>query len=239
VFDARGYDVGIGRYQQLLGSLDRQAVGLAESARNDRFFDLTGVRYLLSAQPLTGAGLRLAYDSEVRVYERPTALPRAYLASTYSVIPDAQSELGALDQPDVATGQRVLLEEQPDLPAGTSEATAGTADILTSGAGGVSVESQATRPALLVLSDAFYPGWMVTVDGRPAHLYRANYAFRAVVVPSGQHVVTFTFRPGSLYLGGAVSLATLTGLAAAAVWLAFKDRIPHSAAGALRNQSQP
>ena len=57
----------------------------------------------------------------------------------------------------------------------------------------------------LVNTDAYYPGWRVYVDDRPAPLYRANVAFRAVLVPPGQHTVTFRYEPRSMRVAFAVS----------------------------------
>ena len=48
-------------------------------------------------------------------------------------------------------------------------------------------------PQLLFLSDAYYPDWQATIDGREAKILRADYAFRAVVVPAGNHEVTFDY----------------------------------------------
>ncbi|MGC8947560.1 MAG: YfhO family protein, partial [Anaerolineae bacterium] len=53
-------------------------------------------------------------------------------------------------------------------------------------------------PALLVLSDTFYPGWQAEVDGERAPIYRTNAVFRGVLVPPGKHRVEMTFRPSSL-----------------------------------------
>ncbi len=53
----------------------------------------------------------------------------------------------------------------------------------------------------VVLSDQFYPGWRAYVDGRESPIYRANYLFRAVPVPAGEHVVEFTYQPVSVGLG--------------------------------------
>ena len=59
---------------------------------------------------------------------------------------------------------------------------------------------------------AYYPGWRATVDGQPAPIERANYAFRAVYVPAGQHTVQFVFDPLIWKVGLAVSGLTLLGL---------------------------
>jgi uncharacterized membrane protein YfhO len=47
----------------------------------------------------------------------------------------------------------------------------------------------------------------VTVDGESAPIYRADYLFRAVPVPEGEHDVAFVYRPLSFYLGSAITAA--------------------------------
>jgi uncharacterized membrane protein YfhO len=64
----------------------------------------------------------------------------------------------------------------------------------------------------LVLSDPYYPGWQATVDGAPAVILKADYAFRAVEVPAGDHRVTMAFRPNTWRIGLAVSAACVLGL---------------------------
>jgi hypothetical protein len=54
---------------------------------------------------------------------------------------------------------------------------------------------RAATPGFMVTTDAWYPGWRARVDGRPAKIYRANLAFRAVWVPAGEHVVTHDYAP--------------------------------------------
>lgn len=64
---------------------------------------------------------------------------------------------------------------------------------------------EATRPALLVLSQMDYPGWQARVDGKSVPVLRANYAFQAIAVPSGRSTVDLRFRPRSLQLGAILS----------------------------------
>jgi hypothetical protein len=62
----------------------------------------------------------------------------------------------------------------------------------------VEVEVDALQPGVLVLHEAFYPGWVVEVNGEPARLLRANVLFRGVEVAEGKHRVVFRFQPFSL-----------------------------------------
>jgi hypothetical protein len=61
----------------------------------------------------------------------------------------------------------------------------------------VDVEVDSVEPGVLVLHDAFYPGWYVEVDGKPARMLRANVLFRAVEVSEGRHRVVFSYAPFS------------------------------------------
>ena len=86
---------------------------------------------------------------------------------------------------------------------------------------GSSVAAQVTRrepdriviapPAVggtLVLANATYPGWRVTVDGR--HGARAaSHGLLAVKIAADARVVEWRFEPGSLRLGALISLAAL------------------------------
>ncbi len=64
-------------------------------------------------------------------------------------------------------------------------------------------------PAWLVISDVWYPGWRARVDGNPVTLLRADYLFRAVRVPAGEHRIVLEYRPLSFWAGAGVSLISL------------------------------
>ncbi len=64
-------------------------------------------------------------------------------------------------------------------------------------------------PALLILSEPYYPGWQAIVDGQPAALLRADYILRAVPVPAGEHTVELTFRPLTFIIGAVISVVAV------------------------------
>ncbi len=64
--------------------------------------------------------------------------------------------------------------------------------------------------SLLVVSDTFYPGWFATVDNQQTDIYPVNINYRGVIVPAGDHKLSFTYRPKSLLYGVYISIASLT-----------------------------
>lgn len=90
----------------------------------------------------------------------------------------------------------------------------------------------ASRPGEVVLTDLWYRGWTATVDGAPAEAKRYDEMFRAVEVLPGKHVVAWTFRPASVYWGGAVSLAAAVAMCVAACRAMRKKPVTaHAASG--------
>ena len=60
------------------------------------------------------------------------------------------------------------------------------------------VEVENKQSGVLVVHEAYYPGWVAEVDGKPARILRTNVLFRGVEVGEGRHVVVFHFEPFSL-----------------------------------------
>ena len=67
-------------------------------------------------------------------------------------------------------------------------------------------------PGLVILSDIDYPGWELTIDGRPAPIYKVNLAMRGAAVEAGTHRLVYSYRPRSFLIGRIVSLIGLAAL---------------------------
>jgi hypothetical protein len=65
--------------------------------------------------------------------------------------------------------------------------------------------SQEDSGGWLFMADTWYPGWIAAVDGIETPIYRADYAFRAIQVNGGQHIIKFEYQPKSFFFGVAIS----------------------------------
>ncbi|WP_435016638.1 hypothetical protein TA3x_004211 [Tundrisphaera sp. TA3] len=79
--------------------------------------------------------------------------------------------------------------------------------------GRVEIDVTMRSPGLVILSDLYYPGWHLTIDGREAPILRANYLMRGAAVGEGRHRLVYTYRPASFRAGAAASILGLLGFA--------------------------
>lgn len=192
----------IGRYRALVGGDNLENLAASEL----RLLDLVNATYLVSPQPVEAPGFTEVFrGSRSIVYQNENALPRAFLVGATEVVPDDDAvsrilardfdfrRIAALPEP---LPQGVSI--QPD-PQGEVEWTARANDQM-------SLRVRTDRPALLLVTENFYPAWHARVDGAPAPILRADYAFRAIPIPVGEHEVTLTYQSRVLNASAAVSV---------------------------------
>ncbi len=230
LYDARGYDYPA---EQRYNTMWRRNVapGVPDFAQpietasatpaSLRALDLLSVKDLLvdpHYPPLRQPGLQLAYRGhDALVYDNADALPRVFTVDRQQTVASAGAALLA----STAFGfdrRHVVVSEHPIaglLAAGAGpSAAAGTARLLSYGAQRIVTEASVPRRGMLVLTDVYYPGWQVTVDGHSAPLDRVDYLLRGVPLSAGTHRIVFSYQPASVTAGAVVSLVALVALIA-------------------------
>jgi len=151
------------------------------------------------------------------VYDVPEATGRLYHADRTSPCdPGAPIGPQILGMEEGSPRVAVIEPMGAPLPSSWPEnpAPGSSADFLEDSSHRVRIRSSSAGETLLVLKDSWYPGWKAFIGGGEAPIYRVNGCFRGVIVPPGDHVVDFRYRPRTVYLSGAVStLVTLALLA--------------------------
>ena len=74
------------------------------------------------------------------------------------------------------------------------------------------IEAECSGEGLLVVNDAWWPGWTAQIDGSPASLLRADCLVRAVPWPGGKHVVEISYHPLEVLAGALASAVALLWL---------------------------
>lgn len=79
----------------------------------------------------------------------------------------------------------------PELPAGEG----GGYEVSDFGPNRLKTRVSLKSPAYLVYLDSHADGWTARIDGEKTPIIRANYLFKSVLVPAGEHEVEFRYRP--------------------------------------------
>ncbi|HEY64097.1 MAG TPA: YfhO family protein [Caldilineae bacterium] len=148
--------------------------------------------------------LRRVHSGDVKVYELEDALGRLFVIGRARVIPDDEAAIAAIADWSFDPRREVILSGGRPLKG---PARAGDARIVVDRPEEIVIEARLHTPGYLVLNDTYYPGWHATVDGRPVPILRANFLFRAIALSPGEHLVVFTYRPGSFQRGVLLSAA--------------------------------
>jgi hypothetical protein len=186
------------------------------TAVHARLLRLGAVSRVVALHDPGEAGLRLASalpslaGDALRVFQVEGALPRARLVGRVQVA-DGAAAFHALAEPAFDPAVEAVVESGVPLD---TPAFQGSARWLERRPDRLRLETTSSGDGLLVLADAYDPGWRATVDGARAPVLRANVAFRGVAVPGGRHTVELVYRPLSVVWGLSLSLAALvaTGL---------------------------
>jgi len=168
------------------------------------------VGFLVAAAPRLGNETQNCLGggpaSCVQVLPNPQLQPRYQLASFAHVVPPGP---GAVDQarallmgPQFNLARDVVLEG-PGILAETNNTAPleGTVRLDAYEHDKVELTVRSSRPAWLVTSDTWYPGWEAIVDGKVTPIYPANISGRAVLIPAGTHAVRFNYRPTTYTTG--------------------------------------
>ncbi|HEX2148627.1 MAG TPA: YfhO family protein, partial [Actinomycetota bacterium] len=189
-------------------------------------FDLFGVEAFL--HPKEGPEvIRGAFNGPFTVERNPDALPAAFLTRCWEVVPAGRvlERLGGMSTSEL--GSIAVLEAGPGVPAppeGDACPPALAAAVPHYSAEEVRIQTPQAGASLLVLTDQWFNGWEATVDGKPARIYKADHAFRAVALSEGSHEVVFRFRPRWVPTGLAISALTALLTAAAVLVMSLRKR---------------
>ena len=218
------YDMG-GVYNPL-ALAPYEAYRWALGERGNPLYNLLGVKYVLAGKGDPPGNERLVpvhtAAPEIDIYLNTAALPRALFVTSLRVVLDHTEAWKAIHEPGFDPTRTIVLEREQIQTAAEASGTAPSGHqaahlaFVRYDLNGVEIRVEPPTSGWLLLSDVYYPGWRATVDDTPAPVLRANYVFRAVRVPAGEHTVEMTFAPWTWRVGLALSLTTWLGLAAMA-----------------------
>jgi hypothetical protein len=186
--------------------------------------DLAAVRWVTVPRSRTGKpdsllegdpDLPLVLDAgPVLVYENRAAMPRVRIAHTVVALADEGAArawanrtgasrnhartLGLEDAVAIEPDDRGVFPVAEPLRPSAAEAVWITRH---ADPDRLEIGARLESTGVVVIADAYAPGWHAWVDGRPTSIHPADLMFRAVLVPAGQHRIELQYRPRGFLVG--------------------------------------
>jgi hypothetical protein len=139
------------------------------------------------------------FSRPLRLLRVPDPLPPCYVVGASTREPDDEAAIRRIAAPEFDPRSEAVLAEGP--PQDPVPGFRGTATYRLRQASRLRIETDTNSPGVLVLSEAYDPGWRATVDGAPVPVLRANVLFRGVRLPAGRHLVEMTYLPPAIPWG--------------------------------------
>ena len=200
-------------------------------AKTERLADLAGVRFVAGGAPFDEVVKRPW--TEVAIARRDGGMPRAYTVTRWNVIKNEADALAHLQEDTFDFRREAIVEPLDDsasadvaipAPATTAFEPLGTVRVVADRMNGIHLQARVDRRALLVLGDAWYPGWEARVDGRRQPIFKADYLFRGIFLEPGDHRVSFEYDPWQMRYIPWLSAIVVAGLIATALSTTGRDR---------------
>ena len=179
-------------------------------------YDLFGIRYVLRRQWAAKPELPVRVRERVAVFERPGAMPIAWLPKTLLAV--AGDHVSATQQIQ-RFGRFAVVGEDTGL-ARLNRRRGDRVTALAADRDRVVVEVTVAAPALVATRISNEPGsWRALVNGEPTTIIPTNAAMIGVPVPEGTSTIELVYRPRGLLFGSLLAgmgMALLIGRAISA-----------------------
>ena len=170
--------------------------------------DMLNVKYITTHQQIPDTRYHLISDGKPLLYENTSVMPRAFFVDSVEVLTGKKRIFSRMKDATFDPRYSAIIEDQPEFKIDPADSN--TVQITNWDMHDITLEADAAKPALLVLSEIYYPaGWKASVDGVETKIYKTNYILRSLFLKPGHHSIKFTFAPKSFIIGMWTSIGTL------------------------------
>jgi len=185
------------------------------------FLRLAGIKYIITrkdfSSPPTDLFRRVWENEKWKIYEFKEANNKAFLVPNFKLILDKEKSLREIFSPNFNPRKEVIINED-FYPQNEKFSDKGMVEIIKYSPNKINLKVKTEEDGLLFLNDTFFPGWKARIDGIDTKIYRANWAFRAVYVPKGEHLVNFEYFPRFFIIGIILSSSSIILLIVFAIY---------------------
>ncbi len=197
-----GYDpLFLQRYAELVAALERGQPNISPPFGFNRIItpqhtesnliNLLGVKYVLSLTELDKRYFKKVFtEGGTFIYENRRVLPRAFFIKNLHSVGSKQAAIDTLFNLQEDLNTSAVVETNKPLQPQWSW-LGSSVKIVSYSENRVKIKTENSGDGFLILTDSYYPTWHVKIDDNDSQIYLSDYNFRGVIVPKGEHTVTF------------------------------------------------
>lgn len=192
------------------------------SPKEPKLLNLLNVKYLVSekaalenheliasfATPVYYNGRITEERRNISIYFNKDYLPRAYFIPNAIVEENRSRIFSKLLSDSFNERETVILEKTPNIKLKNNGAYR-EVPLQRWSPNRIVIVDDFPSDGFLVLSELWYPGWTVKIDGIEKEILRGNYLFRVLPIKKGAREIIFEFKPSFFYNGVKIALITL------------------------------
>jgi len=162
--------------------------------------DMLNVKYLLFEE-----------GNQQKTVKNFTALGNAWTIDSLKVVSSADELLNEMKTLNFSNQALILKNEAPkDIPYVFNADAIKEIDLISAKPTKLSYSFNSSEDQLVVFSEIYYPnGWYSEIDGKAVDHFPVNYVLRGILVPAGNHTISFRFEPQVIKLGVFIRLISL------------------------------
>lgn len=228
----------IRRYQELYDSLMWREIELVKYIANTALqsgFKHEDIQNIFDSKAVTPIlnmlnSKYIIYNPNMPALVNKNALGNAWFVSKFNWVENADKEISMLR--NINPANEAIIDQRFNDIIGNftpSEDSLATIKLIDYAPDYLVYKSNTSKDMLAVFSEVYYPkGWRVNIDNKESKHFRVNYVLRAMIVPAGEHTITFKYESEMYKTGVIISYICsilLLLLIALGIWLNYKKYI--------------
>ncbi len=163
--------------------------------------DLLNVKFYINPQ--------YSQESQQLILANSNYLPRAKMFYDAHSLENDSSVAVSMNNKDFNYRRELLLSEKTNLSYSDTSEIKNSVQIAKYTNNKIELAVNTEKPGLLWLSEIWYPAWKAKIDGKATKVFKADFSFRAIEVPSGNHKISMYFDSDAFRFGMIISLSAL------------------------------
>ncbi len=146
-------------------------------------------------------------DDGTQAQPNPEAFGNAWFAKDVNWAKDPDDEIISLAEIDLTSTAVINEKYRGEVKQITELDSTANIELTSHQPNELVYQFSSTTDQLVIFSENYYPhGWKSYIDGKETSHFQANYLLRAMMVPAGDHEVTFKFEPEVIQKGSDIAL---------------------------------